>query len=105
MRHTHIHSLLIILRAFLKGVVRIPLCVGMAMVGYYLYQQYPMPWSLLVGLPLILVGISAGLFSVYDLIVPLISPQWRRQHCPYCRSIRNVKDILSPHNGFHPRKI
>jgi uncharacterized membrane protein len=104
MRHTLNHSLLIILKAVLKGIARIPLCLAMAIAGYYFWKQYPMPWSSAAGLPLMLIGISMGIFSVYDLIVALISSKWRREHCPYCRSINKVKDILSPHNGFDRRK-
>jgi hypothetical protein len=104
MHHTLNHSLLIILKAILKGIGRIPLCAAMAIVGYYLWKQYSMPWSLAVGLPLMLLGISMGMFSMYDLTVALISSKWRREHCPYCRPISKVKDILSPHNGFHNRK-
>lgn len=102
--HTYIHSLLIILKAVLKGVVRIPLCIVMTVIGYYVWQQYQSPWDLIAGFPLMLLGASAGLFSAYDLIVALISSQWRRQHCPYCQSVRKVKEILSTSNSFSRKK-
>lgn len=104
MQHTLIHSLLIMLGAVLKGVVRIPLCVAVIVIGYYVWQQYQEPWDIAVGFPLMLLGISMGIFSVYDLVVALISSQWRRQHCPYCRSLGKVSDILSPRNDFHRRR-
>lgn len=104
MHHTLNHSILIILRAVLKGIARIPLCLAMTITGYYFWKQYPTPWSLIVGFPLMSLGISMGIFSVYDLLVALISSRWRREHCPYCRSVTKVKEILSPHNGFERRK-
>ena len=104
MSHNLNHSLLIILKAVLKGIARIPLCLAMAIAGYYFWKQYPTPWSMVVGFPLMLLGISMGIFSLYDLIVALISGKWRLEHCPYCHSVTGVKEILSPHNGFNQRK-
>jgi uncharacterized membrane protein len=103
MHHTLSHSLLIILKAFLIGIVKIPVFLVAAVIGYYIWQQYPVPWSVVIGLPLMLLGISMGVLSIYELVVAIISPQWRRQHCPYCRPIEKVSDILSTHDGFSKR--
>lgn len=103
MEHWLLHTPLILLRAILKGLIRLPLCLALGFLGYYVWQEYVQPWPYIAGLPLMLLGGSAGLFSLYDLMVALISSKWRRQHCPYCSSVKRVEEILSPQNGFRNR--
>jgi hypothetical protein len=80
---------------FAKGIVVIPISVAMVLIGLQLWQDLNGVWRYVIALPVLIVGITLTISFSYDFIVGLISSQWRRTHCPFCETPKNVKKILS----------
>ena len=99
MAHTVFHHLFVALTSLVKGLILLPIWLGVVGIGYLFWTQ-PSPFNLLAGFPLMLLGATLSLAVLYETIVALISWRWGREHCPLCRSPQDVEKILSPQDGF-----
>lgn len=57
-------------------------------------QPYISPspwWSFVIGLPLILVGISWFLISFFNLYYSIFNSNYNRTHCPFCQEAFKIK--------------
>lgn len=100
MAHTLFHHLFIAFRAVLKGVVLLAVWMAVALTGIFFWSQFPSPANFVLGVPLILIGLTMGLQAFYETVVGIISWRWGRTHCPFCEPPKEVKKILSPFDGF-----
>lgn len=100
MAHIILHDLAIAAASLIRGLVFLGLWVMVGLVGVFFWTQFPSPVNLLIGMPLFLIGLTIGLETLYQVLVGVISPRWRRTHCPFCKTSEEVQDILSPHNSF-----
>jgi len=49
------------------------------------YQKAPVWWTMAVGMPLILMGISLFLINFFNLYYSIFSRTYNRTHCPLCK--------------------
>lgn len=58
---------------------------GVGLVGYFSYKWLPSPSSLIIGIPLVVVGSATFLTSLYELLVRVLSTRYTQIHCIICR--------------------
>jgi len=100
MAHTIVHHLLIAFRAVVRGVVLLAVWIVVSLTGVFFWSQFSSPINLLIGGPLILIGVTMGLSALYEMTVGIVSWRWGRTHCPICKTSEEPKKILSPHDAF-----
>lgn len=49
------------------------------------YRDAPIWWGMVVGLPLILMGLALFLINFTNLILAITRPSYNRTHCPFCK--------------------
>lgn len=49
------------------------------------YKDAPMWWAMVVGVPLIFLGVSIFLINFFSLYYSIFSPAYNQTHCPLCR--------------------
>ncbi len=55
------------------------------------FQSAPVWWTMVVGLPLILLGISVFFSNFFTLYYSIFSPKYNRTHCPFCKQPMEIK--------------
>lgn len=55
------------------------------------YQDAPSWWTLIVGIPLVLMGTSVFLINLFGLLHSIFSPDYNRTHCPFCKEPIKLK--------------
>lgn len=100
MAHTIFHHLLIAGGACLKDLALLAIWLMVFLVGLFFWSQFSSPLNLILGLPLLLLGVTMSLTNLYEIVVSVVSWRWGRTHCPFCESPEGVEEILSPQDGF-----
>lgn len=77
-----------------KFVVKAAVFGVVGLTGFFCFGQLEVPWSWLLGMPLLLVGMAGGLQAVYEVVVRLLSWEYNRQHCVFCEQKRGIREIL-----------
>lgn len=49
------------------------------------YRDAPIWWTMIVGIPLMAMGISIFFATLFNLYYSIISPHYNRTHCPFCK--------------------
>lgn len=49
------------------------------------YRSVPTWWTMVVGIPLMLLGASFFLINLFNLYYALVSSEYNRTHCPFCK--------------------
>jgi hypothetical protein len=49
------------------------------------YRDTPVWWTMVVGIPLMVMGISIFFATLFNLYYSTISPYYNRTHCPFCK--------------------
>jgi len=49
------------------------------------YKDAPVWWTMVVGIPLILIGGSIFLINCFNLYYSIFSSTYNRTHCPFCK--------------------
>lgn len=83
--HNFFHYFLVVILTTAKAIVYslIWLLVGLA--GLAIFQSKKSPFDLLIGLPLILIGVGFVLNSLQSIILSLFSPAFNRGICFLCK--------------------
>lgn len=95
MAHIIVHHFFIIFKAILQGIVLLGLWLTVVMVGLLLWTEFSSPVNLILGLPLMLLGLTMGTVVFFEMVLSIVSSNWRSTHCPFCSSTKSVKKILS----------
>jgi len=54
-----------------------------SLVGHW-YKEAPVWWAMVVGIPLILIGISVFFINFFELYYSIVSLSYQQTHCPFC---------------------
>lgn len=77
------HHLAMMLSGLIKGLMTVPAWILVGLTGYSIWENLGSPFMYVVGLPLMLIGLSMALISFYEMVVSLVSSRWRSTHGLY----------------------
>ena len=98
-RHTLIHYIIVILLALTQKTALIIFFSGIAFLGYLLFWRLVSPFHLIVSIALVSIGISMILINLWEIWASIVSSDYNLTHCPFCRSSKDPRKILSAKNG------
>lgn len=61
-----------------------------AQLGHW-YKDAPVWWTIVVGIPLILIGLSLFFSNFFSLYYSIFSLRYNRTHCPFCKEPIEIK--------------
>lgn len=93
MAHTVVHHLFIAGKAVINGLALLVLWIIVFLSGLFFWSQFPSPVNFLLGIPLILLGLTMGLAALYEMIVGIVFWRWGRTHCPFCKVLDKTPDL------------
>jgi hypothetical protein len=56
------------------------------------YQGAQSFWGVIIGFPLIIVGINLFLISLSTLILVIVNPFYNKTRCPFCKKVVEIRD-------------
>lgn len=98
-RHTLIHYIVEILLALTIKTALAIFFSGVTYLGYLVFFLIPSPFNLILGMALVLIGLSMALVSLWEIWAPIVSWNYSRTHCPFCADSKDPKEILSLRDG------
>jgi len=84
--HTVFHYILTIVWTFLKGLLDSLLWTVVGLIGLYLFYSSGSPYNILIGLPLLIIGLGVIVNSLGSDLLSVFSPKFNQGICPLCKN-------------------
>ena len=83
-KHTPVHYLFTIFYTFVLSVVNSLIWITLGSVGYLVYQSMKSPYHLIIGLPLLIIGLGMTINNLGSFLLSFFSPSFNRGMCKIC---------------------
>jgi len=88
--HPFWHSLVMIIVSEVNNLIWFVSAIVIALAGWVIFKfSVAMFFKLAIGLPIILIGVSIGLFKIYEIILVMARPKRLKAMCIFCRQGKN----------------
>lgn len=83
-KHTVIHYLATIIIRLGQSLVGAIIWIIIGVVGYFLFKMNTPPVNIIVGLPMLVIGIGGAINSVWSVLISVFSPRYNKGVCVFC---------------------
>lgn len=84
--HAIAHYILTIFWVLVKLIVRANFWIILTVIGWYNFRFAKSPYDLVVGLPMLLLGLGLTINEFMSMLLIVLSPIYNKGVCPFCNS-------------------
>ena len=87
--HNFFHWLITALWITIKAIPLIGVGVVVFLVGFLIFKNAGQPFDIMIGFPVMLLGISVTGVNLYEILASILDRQYSKSHCPICNPLEN----------------
>ena len=84
-KHTFIHYAATAVIRLTQSLIGSLVWILVGVVGYFIFKMNKQPASLIIGLPMLLIGIGGVVNSIWSVVISIFSPRYNRGVCIFCK--------------------
>ena len=83
-KHTPIHYLVTVVLRIAQSFLGAFIWILIGIIGHFIFEMNNPPVNLIIGLPMLVIGIGGVVNSVWSVVISVLSPRYNRGVCVFC---------------------